>query len=305
VGIVLGTNQYGKAEVRLVHVDRSTPRHVITDVNVTSQLFGDFTETHLTGSNAAVIATDTQKNTVYALARTGGITTIEEFALRMARNFVEKYEQVTGARQEIEQYGWGRIGTTDGPDGGHDHAFVRGGTETRTVVVTKRGAAETVISGLTDLVVLKSTGSEFWGFPEIEYTSLVETTDRILATAVSSRWRYATTSRENDHVDWDKSFASVRQILLDHFAGTHSYSLQQTLYAMGRGVLEAHPEIAEIRFSMPNKHHFLVDLSPWGLENPNEVWYAADRPYGLIEAAVTRDDVPADEAAWARISGFC
>jgi urate oxidase len=300
VGIVLGTNQYGKAEVRLVHVDRSTPRHVITDVNVTSQLFGDFTETHLTGSNAAVIATDTQKNTVYALARTGGITTIEEFALRMARNFVDKYEQVTGARQEIQQYGWDRIGTTDGPHDGHAHAFVRGGTETRTVVVTKRGGTETVISGLTDLVVLKSTGSEFWGFPEVEYTSLVETTDRILATAVSSRWRYSTTD-----VDWDKSFASVRQILLDHFAGTHSYSLQQTLYAMGRGVLEAHEEIAEIRFSMPNKHHFLVDLSPWGLENPNEVWYAADRPYGLIEAAVTRDDVPADEAAWAGITGFC
>ena len=300
MGIVLGTNRYGKAEVRLVHVDRSTPRHLITDVNVTSQLFGDFAETHLTGSNAAVIATDTQKNTVYALARTEGITTIEEFALRMARNFVDKYDQVSGARQEIEQYGWDRIATTDGPEGGHDHAFVRGGTETRTVVVTKRGAAETVISGLTDLVVLKSTGSEFWGFPEVEYTSLVETTDRILATAVSSRWRYVGTD-----VDWDKSFASVRQVMLDHFAGTHSYSLQQTLYAMGRGVLEAHPEIAEIRFSMPNKHHFLVDLSPWGLENPHEVWYAADRPYGLIEAAVTRDDVPADEAAWAGIAGFC
>jgi urate oxidase len=300
VGIVLGTNQYGKAEVRLVHVDRSTPRHVITDVNVTSQLFGDFSETFHTGGNAQVIATDTQKNTVYALARTGGITTIEEFALRMARNFVDKYDQVTGARQEIEQYGWDRIETTDGPHGGHDHAFVRGGTETRTVVVTKHGEAETVISGLTDLVVLKSTGSEFWGFPEVEYTSLVETTDRILATAVSSRWRYATTD-----VDWDKSFASVRQVMLDHFAGTHSYSLQQTLYAMGQGVLETHPEIAEIRFSMPNKHHFLVDLSPWGLENPNEVWYAADRPYGLIEAAVTRDDVPADETAWAGITGFC
>ncbi|MCD2192444.1 urate oxidase [Actinomycetospora endophytica] len=303
MGIVLGTNQYGKAEVRLVHVDRSTPRHVITDVNVTSQLFGDFSETHLTGSNAAVIATDTQKNTVYALARTGGITTIEEFALRMARNFVDKYDQVTGSRQEIEQYGWGRIETSE--PGEHDHAFVRAATETRTVVVTKRGDAETVISGLTDLTVLKSTGSEFWGFPEVEYTSLVETTDRILATAVSARWRYGGTSTDHDQRDWDKAFASVRQVLLDRFAGTHSYSLQQTLYAMGRGVLETHPEIVEIRFSMPNKHHFLVDLSPWGLENPNEVWHAADRPYGLIEAAVTRDDLPADEAAWAGIAGFC
>ncbi|WP_433800343.1 factor-independent urate hydroxylase [Actinomycetospora sp. CA-084318] len=298
MGIVLGTNQYGKAEVRLVHVDRSTPQHVITDVNVTSQLFGDFTETHLTGANGAVIATDTQKNTVYALARTGGITTIEEFALRMARNFVGKYDQVTGARQEIEQYSWNRIETDATP--AHDHAFVRAGTETRTVVVTKRGAAETVISGLKDLVVLKSTGSEFWGFPDVEYTSLRETTDRILATEVSARWRYVDTD-----VDWDKAFAAVRQTMLDFFAGTHSYSMQQTLYAMGQGVLEAHPEIAEIRFSMPNKHHFLVDLSPWGLDNPNEVWFAADRPYGLIEAVVTRDDVPADEAAWAGIAGFC
>jgi urate oxidase len=298
VGIVLGTNQYGKAEVRLVHVDRSTPRHVITDVNVTSQLFGDFADTFHTGSNASVIATDTQKNTVYALARTGGVGAIEEFALRMARHFVApEHPQVTGARQEIEQASWDRIETADGP---HDHAFVRGGTETRTVVVTKRGDAETVISGLTDLVVLKSTGSEFHGFPQVAYTSLVETNDRILATSVSSRWRYVGTD-----VDWEKSFASVRSTMLDRFATTHSLSLQQTLYTMGTAVLEIHPEIAEIRFSMPNKHHFLVDLSPWGLENPNEVWYAADRPYGLIEAAVTRDDVPADEAAWAGIAGFC
>ncbi|GLZ50684.1 factor-independent urate hydroxylase [Actinomycetospora sp. NBRC 106378] len=298
MGIVLGTNQYGKAEVRLVHVDRSTPRHVITDVNVTSQLFGDFADTFHTGSNASVIATDTQKNTVYALARTGGVGAIEEFALRMARHFVApEHPQVTGARQEIEQASWDRIETADGP---HDHAFVRGGTETRTVVVTKRGDAETVISGLTDLVVLKSTGSEFHGFPQVAYTSLVETNDRILATSVSSRWRYVGTD-----VDWEKSFASVRSTMLDRFATTHSLSLQQTLYTMGTAVLEIHPEIAEIRFSMPNKHHFLVDLSPWGLENPNEVWYAADRPYGLIEAAVTRDDVPADEAAWAGIAGFC
>ncbi|MFC5063880.1 factor-independent urate hydroxylase [Actinomycetospora atypica] len=298
MGIVLGTNRYGKAEVRLVHVDRSTPRHVVTDVNVTSQLFGDFADTFHTGSNAAVIATDTQKNTVYALARTGGFTTIEEFALRMARHFVDpRYPQVGGARQEIEQYSWDRVDTADGP---HDHAFVRAGTETRTVVVTRHGDTETVISGLTDLVVLKSTGSEFHGFPQVEYTSLVETDDRILATSVSARWRHLGTD-----VDWDASFAAVRATMLDRFAQIHSLSLQQTLYAMGEAVLEAHPGIAEIRFSMPNKHHFLVDLSPWGLDNPNEVWFAADRPYGLIEAAVTRDDVSADDGAWAGIAGFC
>lgn len=297
MAISLGFNQYGKAEVRLVHVDRSTQVHQIKDVSVTSQLIGDFAQTHLTGDNGAVIPTDTQKNTAYALARLGGVGAIEDFALRMARNFVDKYEQVTGARQEVEEYSWGRISTTSG--GPHDHAFVRAGTEVRTTVVRKNGPDEKVISGLKDLVVLKSTGSEFHGFPEVEYTTLVETTDRILATAVTARWRYVGTD-----VDWDKAFADVRRIMLDHFALTHSLSLQQTLYAMGEGVLAEHPEIAEIRFSMPNKHHFLVDMSAWGIENPNEVWYAADRPYGLIEASVVRDDAPPPGDAWEGITGF-
>jgi len=150
--------------------------------------------------------------------------------------------------------------------------------------------------------VLKSTGSEFHGFPDAPFTSLVETDDRILATAVTSRWRYLGTDR--DSAGWDESFASIRQILLDRFALTHSLSLQQTLYAMGEAALQAHPEVAEIRFSMPNKHHFLVDLSKWGMENPNEVWYAADRPYGLIEAAVVRDDAPPDPDAWRGVDGF-
>ncbi|GAA2562682.1 factor-independent urate hydroxylase [Pseudonocardia hydrocarbonoxydans] len=296
MGISLGDNQYGKAEVRMVHVDRSGPRHRITDVTVTSLLRGEFAATHETGDNSAVIATDTQKNTVYALARLGGVGAVEDFALRMARHFVDGFEQVTGARQEVEQHGWERIVTSGGE---HDHAFTRGSGETRTAVVTKTGDEEIVVSGISGLVVLKSTGSEFHGFPDVPYTSLVETDDRILATEVTARWRHLGTD-----VDWDAVHADVRRVLLDRFALTHSLSLQQTLYAMGRGVLEAHPGIAEIRFSMPNRHHFLVDLEKWGLDNPHEVWFAADRPYGLIEAAVVRDDVPPADHAWAGIAGF-
>jgi len=296
MAFVLGANQYGKAEVRMVYVDRSSPVHQVTDVNVTSQLIGDFLDTHLTGANDAVIATDTQKNTVYAMARTGGITSPEEFALRLARNYVEKYEQVTGARMAVEQYSWDRISTAAGP---HDHAFSKGTAEARTTVVRKDGDEESVISGLTGLVVLKSTGSEFCGFPDVEYTSLVETNDRILATAVTARWRYI-----GSDVDWGKSFTAVRNALLEEFANTHSLSLQQTLFAMGKGALEAVPEIAEIRLSLPNKHHFLVDLSAWDLDNPNQVFYAADRPYGLIEASVLRDDAPPAGTAWEGIAAF-
>lgn len=294
--IVLGANQYGKAEVRLVRIDRSTPRHEITDLNVTSQLRGDFTAAHTAGDNAHVVATDTQKNTVFALAR-DGVGAPENFLLRLGQHFTSEFDWVTGGRWEAEQYTWSRI-PVDGA--GHDHAFVRGGTETRSTVVTLDGAAATVISGLHDLAVLKSTGSEFHGFPRDRYTTLVETEDRILATSVTTKWRY-----DDTDVDFDATFADVRRILLETFAQTHSLALQQSLFAMGRAVLEAHPEIAEIKFSMPNLHHFLVDLELFGLDNPGEVFFAADRPYGLIEATVLREGAAADHAAWTGIAGFC
>jgi urate oxidase len=154
---------------------------------------------------------------------------------------------------------------------------------------------------VSNLVVLKTTGSEFSGFPRDRYTSLAETTDRILATAVTARWRYAAV----EGIDWDKSYSEVRRILLASFARKHSLALQQSLYFMGSQVIEARPEVAELRMSMPNKHHFLVDLAPFGLPNDREVYYAADRPYGLIEGTVSRDDAPEAGSAWLNIPGFC
>jgi urate oxidase len=297
MAIVLGANRYGKAEVRLVHVERSTSAHVITDINVTSQLIGDFSDTHLTGANDKVIATDTQKNTAYALARTGGISSIEEYGLRLARNYVGTYPYVTGARMEIEQYAWDRIDTAGGP---HDHSFVKGSGAVRNALVRKDGDAETVFAGVTGLVVLKTTGSEFHGFPQVPYTALVETDDRVMATSVSARWVYNTV----EGLDWNAIFESVRSTLLEQFAVVHSLSLQQTLFTMARTALETHPEIAEIRLSMPNIHHFVVDLTKWDLDNPNQVFHAADRPYGLIEASVVRDDAPVPAGTWDGVAGF-
>lgn len=117
---------------------------------------------------------------------------------------------------------------------------------------------------------------------------------------MTARWRYTTTD-----LDFNAAYDDVRHLLLETFADVHSLALQQTLYQMGRRVLEAHPEIAEIKFSMPNLHHFLVDFAPFGLENPGEVFYAADRPYGKIEAEVKRSDGAAEPRAWATVTGFC
>jgi urate oxidase len=301
MGIVLGPNQYGKAEVRVVAVDRSTPRHTLVDLNVSSSLRGDFTAAHTAGDNAHVLTTDAQKNTVFAFAR-DGVGTPEEFGLRLARHFAGSYDWITGARVAVESYGWDRIDVGGRP---HDHAFSRNGSEVRTAVVSVDGADAYVIAGLTDLVVLKTTGSEFWGFPRDRYTTLAETRDRVLATAVTARWRYTSTD-----LDFDACYAGVRTALLETFAATHSLALQQSLYAMGEAVLEHYPEVAEIRLSMPNKHHFLQDLSAFGLDNtPDDtrpvVYHADDRPYGLIEGSVLRDDVPPAEVAWQGTPGFC
>ncbi|WP_159615244.1 factor-independent urate hydroxylase [Arthrobacter zhaoguopingii] len=290
--IVLGRNQYGKAEVRLVRITRDTPRHSIEDLNVTSQLHGDFERAHTEGDNSHVVATDTQKNTIYAFAR-DGIGTPEAFLMRLGGHFTSRFDWVTGGRWAAEQYFWERISD-------HDHSFSRNKSETRTAVLVVEGGRRTLVAGISGLTVLKSTGSEFHGYPRDRYTTLPETTDRILATDVTARWRY--TSLE---ADFDALYSSVRGILLDAFASTHSLALQQTMFTMGKQVLEAHPEIGEIRLSLPNNHHFLVDLSPFGRDNPNEVFFAADRPYGLIEATVQREGGTGEPEVWASISGFC
>ena len=299
--IVLGANQYGKAENRLVRVYRDTPRHEIRDLNVSSSLRGDFSDAHITGDQAAVLPTDTQKNTVFAFAKEKGVRSIEEFALTLGDHFIGQTPKATGARIEIEEYFWDRISVDGAP---HDHSFVRNGGETRTTVVTVEGRGADrkawAVSGLKDLTLAKTTGSEFWGFLKDEYTTLQETTDRILATSLVARWRYDTLD-----VDFDKSYQQIRALMLKRFAEVHSYALQQTLYAMGESVLQEYPEVAEIRFKAPNKHHFLVDLSPFGDENPGEVFWAADRPYGLIEAVVQRDDASDPGSAWNTVPGFC
>ncbi|RJQ66659.1 urate oxidase [Pseudonocardiaceae bacterium YIM PH 21723] len=298
--IRLGPNQYGKAENRLVRVYRDTDRHEIRDLTVSTALRGRFDAAHITGDQADVLPTDTQKNTVFAYAKQKGIASIEEFAITVGERLLIATPAAEGARIEIDEHSWDRI-----PVGGagHDHAFVRGAGTRSTIVnieVTGGGRRTHVISGIKDLTLLKSTGSEFHGFLKDEYTTLPETDDRILATSLVARWRY-------DHADvcWDSSYRKIHALLLERFAEIHSYALQQTLYGMGEAVLDQHPEVAEIRFSAPNKHHFLVDLERFGLDNPGEVFIAADRPYGLIEATVERAGASDPGSAWHAVPGFC
>ncbi|MEV0717620.1 factor-independent urate hydroxylase [Asanoa sp. NPDC050611] len=285
MAIALGANRYGKAEVRLVRVVRDGPRHELRDLTVSVALAGDLAAAH-EGDNSGVLPTDTQKNTVYAFAKRYGVGEPEAFGLLLARHFVDTQPSIHWARVDLAEHPWSRLGP---------HSFARDGAPTRHASVTVTGDASYVVSGLSGLILLNTTDSEFHGYVRDGYTTLPETTDRILATEVDARWRWTEVGAGRS---WASSFQGARDALTAAFVETYSYSLQQTLYAMGSRALEKQPEIAEVRLALPNRHHFLVDLAPFGLGNDNEVYVATDRPYGLIEGTVLRDDVAPAPEAW-------
>ncbi|MSR29238.1 MAG: urate oxidase [Phycisphaerales bacterium] len=300
MAIILGANRYGKAEVRVVRLTRHGDTHELLDLSVTTQLSGDFAATHLTGANAHVIPTDTQKNTVFALSKLHGAMEPEAFGLVLARHFLASFSHVSCAEVRLEQFPWQRIMCAGRP---HPRAFQRDGSSVRTALVrvTRAGSGFTaeVSSGLEGLVVLKTSDSEFTGFSKDQFTTLAEARDRIMATEVSARWRHgATDAASLDATDWATSHATALDSLLSTYAEHYSLSLQQTLHEMGRATLERLPGLTAIKLSLPNKHHFVVDLSPFGMPNDNEVFFAGDRPYGLIEAVIARDDVSAVPDPW-------
>ena len=284
--IEVGPNAYGKSAIRLVKVDRAANPHRLHDLTVAIALRGDFASSYSEGDNRAVIATDTMKNTVYALAGEHLTDSIESFARTLGRHFLDTGAEVASATVSIRQAGWRPIGAA--PD-----AFTRDGSEIRTCVVDSRRDGERIEAGIADLVVMKTTRSAFAGFPRDRYTTLAETDDRILATKLTASWTYAARAAVAD----SSAFEAIRSTLLGAFADHDSLSVQHTIWVVGAAVLHAHPEVAEIAMSLPNLHHWTVDLSPFGLANDREVYVATTEPHGLIEATIRRADLGGPGAA--------
>jgi len=281
MGVILGQNNYGKSRVRLVKVTKHPDRHDLTDLSVDIQLQGDFLTAHTAGDNSNILPTDTMKNTVYALAKGESIADPENFGLMLAAHFLGNNPQVSEARIELREHLWRRIDVHGKP---HRHSFISRGNERRLAVITQSRAATVIEAGIEELLVLKTTDSGFVGFIKDPFTTLKETTDRIFSTVIAARWRYTTPAEE-----YGLCYREVRRMILETFAQHHSLSVQQTLYAAGKLVLDTYPDIAEIRLSLPNRHCLLVNLTPFGMENDNEIFVPTDEPHGLIEATITRD----------------
>ena len=278
-------NRYGKSRIRLVKVRRPSTGsgrvedpHELMDLTIDVQLEGAFEAVYVGGDNRPCLATDTMKNTVYAFARQDPIDHVETFALRLADHFLAK-PAVSRVRISVVEQPWGRLSSGGRP---HPRAFVQAGAEHWTSLVSRDALGSEIVSGLANLVVLKTTDSAFSGFPRDEYTTLPDTEDRIMATSITAAWTYRPGTSDFS------ARAPVRRALVETFAAHASRSVQHTLYAMGEAALAACADVTAITLTLPNRHHLLVDLTPFGLDNPNEVFVATDQPFGLIEATIRR-----------------
>jgi urate oxidase len=276
----LSLTSYGKSRIRLVQVSRRGDRHDVRDLTVAVAFEGEYDTSYTDGDNRDVLPTDTMKNTVYALAARDGAGEPEAFGLMLGRHFIERNPKLSRVSVDLLDHGWSRIA-----NGAREHgqAFVRRGPEARTArVVTDRSGAAAV-AGITDLIIMKTSRSAFAGFPRDEFTTLPETTDRLLATALTATWSYRDTE-----VEFGPVFRTVRTALLDAFALHDSLSVQHTLYAMAEVVLDSIDFVESISLEMPNRHHIPIDLTRFGMENRNEIFVATEEPHGLIKATLSR-----------------
>ena len=281
----LGENRYGKSRIRVVTVRRGPDEHHLRDLTVAVALEGEFEAVHTHGDNAGVIATDTMKNTVYAFARDRLTGSPEAFGLELARHFAT-YDAVALATIELVEHQWRRIRTKDAesPD-----SFLRLGQHSRLATITAdRGGAGEVVAGIDDLTVMKTTKSAFAGFDRDLYTTLPEVDDRLMATKIRATWGYRADAAGGNLFDFDAAWKRATVALMDSFAEHFSPSVQASIWIMATAMMDAEPSIDWVRMVLPNLHHWKVDLSPFGLDNPGEVFVSTTEPHGLIDATVHR-----------------
>jgi urate oxidase len=280
--ITLAENSYGKTSVRVMKVKRDRPLHTVWEWKVEVLLSGDFESCFTAGDNSAILPTDTMKNTVYSRARESSAECIEDFALELCAFFLARNPQVERVVINIASTPWEHALVQGKP---HPSTFIRGSSEAQTTAVTCAQAGEaTVTSGLENLVLLKTANSGFEGYLRDSLTTLPETADRLLGTAMRAQWKYKSAVQP-----FDQLRSRMRDTLIEAFAEHNSKSVQHTLYAMAQKVLDAVPEIVDVELAMPNKHCLLVDLSRFGQTNPNEIFVPTDEPCGNIVARITRD----------------
>ncbi len=225
------------------------------------------------------------KNTVYFVARQSQATSMEQYAQELADYILTRNSQIASAEVVVESALWKRL-TLDGKP--YPTAFMRGSDERQITTVSRsQDGPFSIKSGMDHLTVLKTAQSGFAGYIKDALTTLPETTDRLFATALKAEWTY-TAEALAQGIEFNKVRHHLREAMISTFARHDSLSVQQTLFAMAEAALAHTDIIEEVYLLMPNKHNLLVDLSRFGLDNPNHIFVPTDEPHGTIEATVRR-----------------
>lgn len=279
--IKLGENMYGKNAVNLSKIIRHADHHEFRQISVNISLEGDFETAYTQGDNTKILPTDTQKNTVYALAKEHFTGSIEDFGIYLANYFLSNNPQISQVQVEITEHLWARMAFEDKQ---HPHAYAGSGAEKRMALIRQNRDTVAVTSGIKDLLILKTTDSAFENYIKDQYTTLKETSDRILATQCEASWLYSAQG-----LDFNTAYNGIRNTLLRTFAFHKSMSVQQTLFDMGKAVLQENAMVKEISLIMPNKHHIPFNLEQFGMQNNNDIFIATDEPYGYITGKISRE----------------
>ncbi|MGY4317665.1 factor-independent urate hydroxylase [Bradyrhizobium sp. JR3.5] len=274
-------NRYGKGRVRVLRIHRDGERQEVSQLSIRAMLEGDFAPTFTHADNRMTVSTDTIKNIVNIVARENTGLCAEEFCQVLARKYLDTYQQISSVAITSQETKWTRLSFDGKP---HPHSFVLDANGRPTVEVTMtRTGGPALASGIDGFAFMKSTQSGWENYVKDRYTTIPETADRICATSMVASWAWSAKPES-----YPAANSHILDTLLKVFSTTYSKSVQDSLYRMGEAALAAVPEISEISMACPNMHFIPMNLSPFGLDNNNDVFLPTDEPHGQIECTVGR-----------------
>lgn len=267
--------RYGKHEIAFYRTHSS---RVLFAGRVSVDVFGDnFMPAYTEGDNRDVVATDTMKNFVHAMALEYDGDGYEGFGAFVGRKFLEHYPQMQSLRVTVQEL----------PFQAHSDRLLSPLEDDYEIVELDldRQGVRALRCGRRNLKLIKLTGSAFRSFARDEFTTLPDVVDRPLYIWLDVFWRYADAGHAIDESRLVGS-AKVRDVVRKTFDDFVSMSIQHLVYQMGQRVLADFPEIAEVAFEAQNRLWDTVKVSDG---DPRTRVYSDPRPaHGVIGLTLRR-----------------
>ena len=282
-------HNHGKSKVRVLKVHRTEEKHNVYEYTVATKLFFEgYSKVFTDNDNSNLVATDTQRNTVYVVAKRTKADSPEQFAIDISQHFLNQYPMLEAAQVEVNQVLWQR-------EGQHHHGFLKHSPEIASATVRlERGGKPHITSEILGMTLLKTTMSGFENYLMDEYTLLPPTQERCLSTELNATWNISnhTPTHEFNILRQKVRDQLIQGLLGPPEKGVYSISLQATIYDAACLVLTKCPQVESIAINTPNKHYIpFHSLKQLGETFENDIFIPTDEPSGSIYCKVVRETV--------------